>query len=98
MVEAADGGDVAAAFAVQRYQKRPAVEFYDLRVDPLEMHNIATEPSSAAIMAGLQDQLSKWMRSQGDLGVETEMRSNDHKVKTAKNSGGKKSKRSSSDQ
>ena len=98
MVEAADGGDVAAAFAVQRYQKRPAVEFYDLRVDPLEMHNIAAEPSSAAIMAGLQDQLSKWLRSQGDLGVETEMRSNDHKVKTAKNSGGKKSKRSSSDQ
>ena len=66
--------DAHAASAVRRYQYRPAVEFYDLEADPHEMHNLAADPTHAGRMAALQEQLSAWMKQQGDEGIATEMK------------------------
>lgn len=90
LIKAADAGNQLAAMAVDRYQNRPEFEFYDLIADPLEMHDLSSEPDSKKIMADLRSQLSQWMAAQGDLGVETEMKSNDHKKKSSRLGGKKK--------
>lgn len=93
MVEAADAGDQAARLAVQRYQHRPAVEFYDLVRDPLEMNNLADDARHAETIATLRAQLAAWMKSQGDEGIETELRANAHKRERAgsqRRSGGRR--------
>lgn len=79
MVEAADAGDAIAKAAVNRYQYRPAIEFYDVVSDPLEMNNLADQPKHSAKIAELREVLDAWMSSQGDLGVETELIANAHK-------------------
>ncbi len=84
MVKAADAGDQQAKLAVQRYQYRPAIEFYDVIEDPLEMHNLADHPEYADQIAALQKQLAAWMESQGDKGVATELVANQHKKSQAK--------------
>lgn len=42
------------------------VELYDLQADPWETRNLADEPASAAIRAGLLAQLSAWMHETDD--------------------------------
>lgn len=76
---AADSGDATAQRVVDRYQHRPAIEFYDVVEDPLEMHNLADHPEHAATIAELRHQLDQWMKSQGDEGVATEKLANHHK-------------------
>lgn len=56
----------AAAAIVKRYHERPAVELYDLRVDPNELHNLAADPAQAELVKELRAQLDAWMTSQGD--------------------------------
>ena len=90
MIKAADAGDELAKAAVDRYHYRPEVEFYDVVVDPLEMHNLADHPEHADKIAELRGQLDSWMSSQGDHGVETELVANQHKKPQAKK--GKKNK------
>ncbi len=92
MVEAARSGDQHAAAMVDRYQNRPAVEFYDVVKDPLEMNNLAEDPKHADRIARLRRQLDAWMQSQGDRGVETELVANHHK-KTINNKKQKKPKK-----
>jgi uncharacterized sulfatase len=84
MVAAAEAGDRHAAEMVRRYQYRPAVEFYDLVADPLEMNNLAGDPQQDDTIQTLRDQLDRWMRSQGDRGIETELSANDHKKPQAR--------------
>lgn len=79
MEEAAAAGDKRAAELVHRYQWRPAVEFYDVINDPLEMQNLAEDEQYADEMAKLGEQLDAWMEQQGDKGIETELSANSHK-------------------
>jgi len=58
--------DPAAKAAVTRYQHRPQEELYDLRTDPYEMHNLATDPAQADLVKSLRKQLAAWCRSQDD--------------------------------
>lgn len=61
--------DERAQRFVNRYVKRPAVEFYDTQNDPWEMHNLAGEKKYAGRIARMQSELEKWMRQQGDTGA-----------------------------
>ena len=58
--------DPAAAARAEAYQKRPAEELYDLDSDPFELNNLADRPDLKEIKAKLREQLSDWMRQQGD--------------------------------
>lgn len=64
--------DPAARELVSRYHRRPAEELYDLRSDPHEEKNLATDPAGAAVLAGLRARLDAWMAAQGDRGLPTE--------------------------
>jgi len=54
------------------YQHRPAEELYDLEKDPYELHNLADSPELREIKVRLSGELDKWMRQQGDRGIDTE--------------------------
>jgi len=66
--------DKTAFKLVNMYQHRPAEELYDLRKDSYELKNIADDPAQAERKASLRKRLEAWMRQQGDLGNETEMK------------------------
>ncbi len=91
LLEAASAGDKQAQRVVERYQYRPPVEFYDVVADPLEMNNLADDPTHAETIAILKAELDDWMVSQGDKGIETEMVANHHKKKQSQK-GSKKTK------
>ncbi len=59
---------------VRRYQYRPEEELYDLEHDPYEMKNLAGDPAYADIKGRLRAELERWMKQQGDEGVNTELR------------------------
>ncbi|MBM3746528.1 MAG: sulfatase [Acidobacteria bacterium] len=65
--------DAHARRAVERFERRPAVEFYEVARDPYEQRNLAAEPAQAARIESMTARLRDWMRQQGDRGVETEM-------------------------
>jgi arylsulfatase A-like enzyme len=44
----------------------PIVELYDLRADPLELHNLTGHPAYASVRRDLLDHLYVWMRATGD--------------------------------
>jgi N-sulfoglucosamine sulfohydrolase len=79
MVQAAEAGDERAQRVVQRYRYRPEIEFYDVIADPLEMSNLADDPKYAGHIQSLRAELDRWMQSQGDRGVATELVANQHK-------------------
>jgi len=58
--------DPAAAALVKRYHERPAIELFDLRTDPHELHNLAADPARAGNVQEFQARLEAWMRKQGD--------------------------------
>lgn len=64
--------DPAAAAVVRRYHTRPAEELYDLRADPWELKDLATDPAHAATLTGLRADVDRWMKEQGDEGIQTE--------------------------
>ena len=66
--------DKNAAKIVGMYRRRPAEELYDLRTDPYELNNIAADPANRKLMDELGGKLDAWMKQQGDLGNETEMK------------------------
>ncbi|MEW4489288.1 sulfatase [Thalassoglobus sp. JC818] len=89
MVEAAENGNETIAALVERYQHRPEIEFYDVVNDPLELNNLADDPQYKDEIAELGWVLDKWMKQQGDEGIETELSANSHvqkKKKQQKNS------------
>ena len=57
---------------------RPAVELYDLRHDTFEKNNVAGHAEYAKIETRLGKALDRWMRQQGDLGLETELNAKSH--------------------
>ena len=55
-------------------EKKPEEELFDLRNDPGEIHNQATNPKYAETMKELRSQLAKWRTTVGDEGVIPEFR------------------------
>jgi N-sulfoglucosamine sulfohydrolase len=74
----ARGGEAAAR--ARMYLERPAEELYDLRSDPNELNNLASEPALRPLLAGLRRRLEDWMQRQGDEGVATEMRARERQM------------------
>ncbi len=66
--DAAAKTDAKAAAIVKRYHERPSEELYDLRADPEELKNLAVDPRHAARLAAMRDEVTAWMKAQGDEG------------------------------
>lgn len=64
--------DPCAAKVVERYQKRPAEELYDLKNDPFQMRNVANIVANADRLTQLRSDLDMWMAQQKDDGLVTE--------------------------
>lgn len=78
--------DDKARALVDRYIKRPAEEFYDLKADPHEMKNLADDPMFQPQIRKMKQQLASWMTQQNDLGVETELAAGERKKKRTRRS------------
>jgi uncharacterized sulfatase len=74
MIAKAKSGDATAKRLVHAYHHRPAVELFDMKNDPLEMANLAGQSDTQKIEMRLRQKLAAWMKSQGDKGVETELK------------------------
>lgn len=61
--------DENTRFLVDRFIKRPAVEFYDLKKDPWELNNLAGKKKYAKKISLMKTELEKWMKQQGDTGA-----------------------------
>ncbi len=60
------------------------------------MHNLADHPVHQGTISELRTNLAAWMKSQGDSGIETELKANSHKKKReTKNNNAKKKKNGS---
>ena len=73
MVSKAETGDKTAKRLVDRYQYRPEFELFDCEADPMELHNLAGDAAYSETMNQLKIELDRWMNSQGDEGIETEL-------------------------
>jgi N-sulfoglucosamine sulfohydrolase len=76
--------DPKAANLVERYQHRPAEEFYDIVRDPYELENLADDPTQRERMDELRQKLEGWMDQQGDKGLETELQRPPKEAKPSK--------------
>lgn len=54
------------------YRNRPEFELYNIKNDPYELKNVATETALASTKTKLFGELKKWMGDQGDQGIPTE--------------------------
>ena len=61
--------DIHAKWLVDRFVKRPAIEFYDHETDPWELNNLAFNPDYQERIATMQKELYRWMDEQGDQGA-----------------------------
>ena len=77
MVRKANLGDETAKRLVNAYHYRPEVEFFDIQSDPLELNNLASDPAYKSEIERLSRELEKWMSSQGDEGVVTELKAHE---------------------
>jgi arylsulfatase A-like enzyme len=48
------------------FGKRPAEELYDLRSDPSQIHNVASEAQHAATLKALRTRVDEWMKQTSD--------------------------------
>ena len=58
----------AASGNLQRSFRDPAEELYDIQRDPLELNNLAAEPTQADRLAELRAEVTAWMKENGDEG------------------------------
>lgn len=78
-VESAKSDDKAKAL-VNRFENRPAIEFYDTEKDPWELNNLANDPQYKDRIEKMKSELEKWMKQQGDKGAEMDVRFNKYKL------------------
>jgi len=64
--EAAALTDPHAQAVLQKYHRRPAVEFYDIVNDPQETTNLATNPAYSTDLARMAQHLETWMTAHHD--------------------------------
>jgi arylsulfatase A-like enzyme len=62
-------GDEHAKAMAERYVRRPALEFYDTKIDPWELNNLASDKKYAKKIAEMKQLLEQWMKEQGDSGA-----------------------------
>lgn len=62
--------DANAKFLTDRFIQRPAIEFYDLQNDRWELNNLADNPVYTDRIAVMRAELERWMKQQGDRGVQ----------------------------
>jgi N-sulfoglucosamine sulfohydrolase len=55
-----------AKFFELSFAKRPAEELYDVRSDPNDLHNLASDPAHRAALQQMRDQLDRWMKETAD--------------------------------
>jgi uncharacterized sulfatase len=55
---------------VQRYMHRPAEALYHTTKDPFELSNLVDQPEHQVILDQLRSELDRWMKSQGDPGID----------------------------
>lgn len=72
--------DPKAAELVNKYQHRPAEELYDRIKDPDQRHNLIGKKKYEPVREEMAAVLESWMKSQGDLGQETEMEAKEHQA------------------
>lgn len=65
MMDHRDDPSVANLFELG-FGKRPAEELYDLRSDPAELHNVASDPTRAQVKARLSSELDSQLKSWND--------------------------------
>ena len=65
-------GKLNAEQALFMRDEKPAEEFYDLKTDPHELHNLADDQQHASTRQKMSDSLDAWMLSIRDLGVAPE--------------------------
>ena len=85
--EAAKAGDEKAADLVQRYHHRPAEELYAVGENTdqaWEVKNLVDDPAYAETLTELSEKLDAWMAQQGDEGIATEARANEHQKRGGK--------------
>lgn len=69
---------------IQRYQRRPAVELYDLQADPYEMNNLAERTEFSDKRAELSEELNRWLKGQADPGVDQDTHASHKAAKQGK--------------
>jgi uncharacterized sulfatase len=70
MKAAAEKGDAHAKMLMEKYHNRPAEELYLVNEDQWELKNVADDPKYAADKKRLRGELERWMKEQGDTGIE----------------------------
>ena len=59
-----------AKLIMNRFINRPEFELYDIENDIIEFNNLIDQPAYQKEFRRLHKELQKWMKSQGDLGIE----------------------------
>lgn len=72
MRELAAAGKLNSVQAFHMAATRPAEELYDLRADPWEVNNLASDPKYATELLRLRQTLETWIRHTGDQGEQPE--------------------------
>lgn len=71
-------GDPEARKFTAKYQHRPEFELYDCESDPHNLWNLAENAEHRLTVSRLKAKLDAWMKSQGDLGIPTELDAKNH--------------------
>ncbi len=66
------GSPAIARFFNLATAMRPAEELYDLKTDPDQLSNVATDPGRSSTKARLRRMLEEWMRTTGDPRAKTD--------------------------
>jgi arylsulfatase A-like enzyme len=74
--------DDHAQWLVDRFVKRPAIEFYDHETDPWELNNLANDPQYKERIEMMDRELHRWMKEQGDRGVLMDGKNPENRHKT----------------
>lgn len=67
-------GRLSGAASLLMTDTKPPEELYDTQRDPECVHNLAADEASRSQLARLRDELDRWMRQTGDLGLVPERR------------------------
>jgi len=73
--------DERARWITNRYQKRPAIELYDVENDRYCLNNLAEVAEYKTVIDRMDKVLHQWMDYCGDLGQATEMKALEHQYR-----------------